>query len=175
MCVGLTADALIMALGTVFGEGSFLQGLSQIRYILHGILVPLLIPIAFYTYGITRTNAKRILWIVTGIIMVAGTIMGIMIQTKPELMAGVLRYTTAESTPAFAKTMDRILSFGGVIPLMIVGLAHLIRHKKPWLFLAGLSMFAFAALAPATHNMDLNFLLTMIGEALMVLFFYIGL
>jgi hypothetical protein len=34
-------------------------------------------------------------------------------------------------------------------------------------------MFAFSALGPATGNMDLIFFISMIGEVLMVLFFYL--
>lgn len=173
VCFGLTIDAAIMGLGVLLGEGALLQSVSQIRYILHGILVPLLIPIAFYAYGMKSVMAQRILWAVTGVIMACGIAMGVMTRTEPAALAGVLRYASSAETPAFARMMDRLLSFGGVIPLMVVGLAHLFRHRKGWLLLSGVSMFAFAALAPATHNMDLNFLLTMVGEALMVLFFWL--
>lgn len=37
--------------------------------------------------------------------------------------------------------------------------------------LSGLVMFVFSAIAPATGNMDLNFLTTMIREDFMVFFF----
>lgn len=97
--------------------------------------------------------------------------MGFMTKTEPVFFAGVLRYAQSDMTPAFAKVVNTILSFGGVIPLIVVGVAHLIKHKSPFLMLAGLSMFAFSALGPATGNMDLNFLITMIGEDIMVFFF----
>lgn len=174
--LGLALDGAIQALGVLFGEGSFLQGLSQVRYILHGILVPPLIPIAFYAYGIRSKTGKCILWAVTGVIIVAGIVMGCLVRTMPADVAGVLRYAEdKEATPAFAAMMERLLSFGGVIPLMVVGLAHLLRHKRVWLLLSGAAMFVFAALAPATHNMDLTFLLTMCGEALMAFFFLLEL
>lgn len=170
MCFGLAVDAVIMAAGVLLGEGPLLQGVSQLRYILHGVLVPLMIPIAFYAYGMQRKGAKLALWGVTGIIMLGGIVMGFISRTQPEFFAGVLRYAQSSETPAFARTMDRMLSIGGVIPLIVVGIAHLIRHKRVWLLLSGVVMFAAAAFAPATHNMDLNFLISMVGEALMVLF-----
>lgn len=171
VCFGLAVDAAIMAAGILIGEGIFLKSISQIRYLLHGILIPLLIPIAFYVYGVRSLVVKRLLWSVTGLIIIAGIAMGIMTKTEPILLAGVLRYAQSDLTPAFASTVNVILSFGGVLPLIIVGLAHLIRHRSPWLLISGAVMFAFSALAPATGNMDINFLTTMIGEDFMVFFF----
>ncbi len=173
--IGLAIDAAIIAAGTLIGEGAFLKSISQIRYMLHGTLVPLLIPISFYTYGIHQKITKKILWIVTACVIVCGIVMGILTVTEPVLFAGVLRYGQSALTPAFAKTVNLILSFGGVIPLILVGVIHFIKHKSPYLMLSGLVMFAFSAIAPATGNMDLNFLTTMIGEDLMVFFFGIEL
>lgn len=175
MSLGLAIDAVIIASGTLFGEGVFLQSVSQFRYLLHGLLVPLLILIAFYTYGIKGKMTKLALWILTGVVIVAGIAMGVLTVTEPVDFAGVLRYTRAAATPAFAKNVDVLLSFGGVIPLVLVGIFHLLKHKSPHLMLSGLFMFVFSAIAPATGNIDLNFLTTMFGEVLMVLFFAVEL
>lgn len=171
VCFGLAVDATIIAIGSLLGEGAILQGISQIRYILHGILVPLLIPIAFYVYGVNKKQSKLILWIVTGTVIAAGIAMGFMIKTEPAHIAGILRYADSAASPAFANIMERILSFGGVIPLIVIGIAHWVKHKSPFLALSGIAMFVFSALGPATGNMDLNFLITMIGEDFMVFFF----
>ena len=58
--IGLAFDAVIIAVGMLVGEGSFLEFISQVRYILHGMLVPLLLPIAFYTYGLKSRTTKII-------------------------------------------------------------------------------------------------------------------
>lgn len=171
VCFGLFIDAAIMGLGSIIGVGNFLHNLSQIRYILHGVLVPLLIPIAFYSYGIENKTAKIVLWSVTGAVILLGVVMGFMIKTEPVIEGGVLRYATSADSPRIAVIVENALSFGGVIPLLIIGLIHLIIHKSPFLFLSGLFMFAFSAIAPATGNMNLNFLTTMFGEDFMVLFF----
>lgn len=173
--VGLAIDAAIIAAGMLIGEGAFLKSISQIRYVLHGMLVPLLIPIAFYTYGIQRKITKQILWTITAGVIVCGIAMGILTVTEPVDFAGILRYGQAALTPVFARTVNLILSFGGVLPLIFVGVVHLAKHKSPYLMLSGLVMFVFSAIAPATGNMDLNFLTTMIGEDLMVFFFGIEL
>ena len=167
--VGLAIDAAIIAAGMLIGEGAFLKSISQIRYVLHGMLV------VFYTYGIQRKIAKQILWTITAGVIVCGIAMGILTVTEPVDFAGILRYGQAASTPAFARTVNLILSFGGVVPLIFVGVVHLAKHKSPYLMLSGLVMFVFSAIAPATGNMDLNFLMTMIGEDLMVFFFGIEL
>lgn len=169
--IGLAIDAVIIAIGMLIGEGTSLAIISQVRYILHGMLVPLLIPIAFYTYGLKQKTTKIIIWSITALIITAGIAMGILTVTEPVNFAGILRYGQAASTPAFARTVNVILSFGGVIPLILVGVVHLVKHRSPFLMLSGLFMFVFSAVAPATGNMDLNFLTTMIGEDFMVFFF----
>ena len=170
---GLAVDALIQAIGVILGEGTLLQSISQIRYILHGLLVPLMVPIAFYTLGMKKELTKKLVIFVTVVLMGLGIYMGMVTKTEPVFMAGVLRYASSKATPAFARTFDKVLSIGGVIPLIAVGLVHVIKNKSAFLLLSGVAMFGFAALAPATHNMDLNFVITMIGEVLMIIFFYV--
>jgi hypothetical protein len=64
-----------------------------------------------------------------------------------------------------------LLAFGTIIPVILAGIAVWIKQKTPLLLLAGVLMFAFAALGPATGNLDLNFLITMFGEVFLVGFF----
>jgi hypothetical protein len=88
-------------------------------------------------------------------------------------VAGIARYTSGEATPAWAGAVSGILSYGTVIPLILAGIAVWIRQKTPFLFLSGFLMFLFSALGPATGNFDLIFYISMYGEVLMVLFFYL--
>ena len=48
ICVGLTYDALILALGSVMTEGAALMALSRLRYVLHGGLIALIFLICGY-------------------------------------------------------------------------------------------------------------------------------
>ena len=61
---GLFYDALILSLGTVLQAGPALKALSQVRYISHGALIPLLLPISAYAIGFKKTG-KTITWILT--------------------------------------------------------------------------------------------------------------
>ena len=83
------------------------------------------------------------------------------------------RYASSEATPAWADAISRVLSFGTVIPMMIVGVIVWVKKKTPHLFLSGLLMFSFSALGPATGNSDLIFFISMFGEVCMVLFLYL--
>ena len=50
----------------------------------------------------------------------------------------------------------------------------LVSNIQPVLWvITGLLMFVFAALGPATGNMDLLFVISMFGELFMVLFYYL--
>ena len=167
---GLCYDALIQALGTSLGEGSALRFLSRFRFVFHGALIPLLFPICAYALDFKKPW-KIAVWVLTGIVIVLGIAEGFATQLVPEQMAGVLRMKSGEGTPAWAEGISMLLAFGTIIPVILAGIVVWIKQKTPLLFLAGLLMFAFAALGPATGNMDLNFLITMFGEVFLALFF----
>ena len=69
--------------------------------------------------------------------------------------------------------IESILSFGTILPLLAFGVAAVIRKKGPFVLLGGLMMFVFSALGPATGNTDFIFLISVIGEWLMVFFFWL--
>ena len=167
---GLFYDALIQALGTALGEGPSLFALSRFRFVFHGALIPLLFPICAEALGLKRPW-KIAAWVLTGIIMVLGIAEGFATDLTPERMAGILRCKSGEGTPGWARGVSSLLAFGTIIPVILAGVAVWIRQKTPLFLLAGLLMFAFAALGPATGNLDLNFLITMFGEVFLVLFF----
>jgi hypothetical protein len=167
---GLFYDALIQALGGALGEGSLLTWFSRFRFVFHGALIPLLFPIC--AYGLDFKKPWKIaVWGLTAIVIVLGVAEGFATDLVAEKMAGILRYKSGDGTPGWAKGVSYLLAFGTIIPVILAGIAAWIKQKTPLLLLAGVLMFAFAALGPATGNMDLNFLITMIGEVFLALFF----
>lgn len=170
--VGLFYDALILALGTVLREGPVLMGLSQVRFVSHGALIPLIFLICDYALDLKGIPMKAV-WIFTGILIVLGIAEGFAVQLELRTVAGICRYASGEGTPGWADAISGLLSYGTVVPLMIVGIVVWAKQKTPRLFLAGFLMFAFSALGPATGNFDLIFYISMYGEVLMVLFFYL--
>ena len=173
VCCGLFYDSLILSLGTVLKEGVLLEGLSQVRYISHGALIPLLLPICAYALGFGKTG-KTIVWVITGVLIALGIGSGITTQTVAESV-GTVRYACDKAaTPGWSYTVSSsVLAYGMVIPLVISGILVWVKQKTPALFLAGFLMFAFSALGPATGNFDLIFFISMFGELLMVLFFMV--
>ena len=137
---------------------STLSEISPIRFIAHGLLIPLLFPICAYALNF-RKLPMVLVWMFTVLV--------------PETIANVTRMKAGEGTPKWAEAISRVLSFGTVIPMMIVGVIVWIKEKTPHLFLSGLLMFVFSALGPATGNADLIFFISMFGELLMVLFLYL--
>ena len=170
---GLFYDALILSLGTVLPEGGLLMGLSQFRYISHGCLIPLLLPICAYALNMKKTG-KTIVWVITGVLIALGCGSGIVTSMVPENVA-LLRYACdASATPGWAYTVSTsVLAYGMVIPLVIAGIIVWVKQKTPALFLSGFLMFVFSALGPATGNIALIFFISMFGEVCMVLFFLI--
>ena len=168
--LGLFIDAFFIALGAPTGG---LPGiLSQLRFIAHGVLIPLIFPICGYGLRLGK-KAMKILWIFTAIVMAAGLAEGCATQLELKTIGDVIRHVSAAATPGWASGFSMAISYGTVVPLIIVGIVVWIKQKTPHLFLSGFLMFAFSALGPATGNFDHIFFITMIGEVLMVLFFWL--
>ena len=169
--VALWSGVLTIGLGSVLTPET-LAAVSPARFIAHGLLIPLLFPICGYALSLKKP-VMTVVWIVTALIMAAGVAQALATKLVPETIANVTRMKAGEDTPKWAETISMALSFGTVIPMMIVGIVVWIKEKTPHLFLSGLLMFAFSALGPATGNTDLIFFISMFGEILMVLFLYL--
>ena len=171
LTLGLILDAAIIGLGSLLTPEA-LQRLSPLRFIAHGLLIPLLLPICGYALNF-RKPLMFFVWSFTFGLMFAGVLQALKTELVAETIANVTRMKAGEGTPRWAETISRVLSFGTVIPMMIAGVIVWIKEKTPHLFLSGFLMFAFSALGPATGNTDLIFFISMFGEILMVLFLYL--
>lgn len=169
LTVGLFYDAMILALGSVLREGALLMGLSRLRYVLHGMLIPLIFALCAYALNAKDFWLKAV-WVLTGVLMILGIADGCVRTIGVETVAGITRYASV-SAPAWAEIVNSLLTFGTVIPLMIVGIVVWKKQKTPRLFLAGFLMFAFSGLGAAC--LELTFYISMYGEVLMALFFYL--
>lgn len=167
---GLFYDALILSLGTVLPGGPTLAGLSRMRYVAHGALIPLLFPICAYALNFNKTW-KTIVWVLTGVLIAAGIAEGFATALELREAAGLVRFASGDATPGWAKAVSGVLSYGAVVPLILAGIVVWIKQKSPLLFLAGFLMFAFSALGPATGSFDLIFYISMYGEVCMALCF----
>ena len=170
--VGLLYDAVILGTG-----GQILSPLlplfSRLRFVLHGLLLPLNLIICAYALPLYRRPLYAA-WIVTGIVMAAGMAAGCYREIGlAEEIGGIVRYVSVSPKDAWTERINTVLSFGTVIPLILTGIAVLIRQKSPSILLAGVLMFAFSALGPATGNADLIFLISMFGEFFLLLFLMI--
>ena len=166
--VGLVVDAFLIGIGKFLPNGP-IEGLSRVRFICHGALIPLIFPICGYGLRLKK-SVMKVLWIVTAVVIILGIAQAVAIGLDIKTMGDVIRHTST-GTPMWAEKISRILSYGTVIPLMIVGIIVWVKEKTPHLFLSGFLMFAFSALGPATGNFDLIFFISMIGELFMILFF----
>ncbi len=166
---GLLFDGAVILLGRWLPEG-LLRVLSMGRYLFHGLCMPLLLMITVYAMG-GKGKIVKAFWILAAALMAVGAAAGLLTKLNVVDFAGFVRCTGSDATPKWADRYLSVLSVAMVIPLLLGGIWLMVKKKGPCLFLSGLFMFAFSALGPATGNIDLIFLIGMIGEALMVLFF----
>ena len=168
ICVGLTYDALVLALGSFLTEGTALLALSRRRYVFHGGLIPLIFAICAYALNFKKVW-KIVAWVFTGVLIVLGIADGCIREIGVQTVAGVCRYASV-SAPAWAEIVNSLLTFGTVIPMMIAGVVVWIKQKTPHLFLSAFLMFLFSGLGAAC--LELMFYISMYGELLMALFLY---
>ena len=166
ICVGLTYDALILALGSFITEGAVLAALSRLRYVFHGGLIPLIFMICAYALDF-KGLWKKAAWLFTAVLMGLGIADGCIRTIGVTEVAGICRYASVYA-PAWAETVNSLLTFGTVIPMMIAGVFVWRKQKTPFLFLSAFLMFAFSGLGAAC--LELMFYISMYGELLMALF-----
>ena len=169
ICVGLTYDALILALGSFLTEGALLLALSRMRYVLHGGLIPLIFLICAYALNF-KGFWKTVAWVFTGILIALGIADGCVRTIGAVTVAGICRYASV-AAPAWAEIVNSLLTFGTVIPMMVAGIFVWVKQKTPFLFLSAFLMFAFSGLGAAC--LELMFYISMYGELLMALFLYL--
>ncbi|MBR0385609.1 MAG: hypothetical protein IJI05_03585 [Erysipelotrichaceae bacterium] len=178
LCIGLFYDSLILASGCFLEYGTLFHHLSQLRYILHCTLIPLLFPICAYTM---TDNKKiiRIVWFVSIVIMILGLAGGLMVVTEPRTVGAIRRYASSDLTGKFSNTLTSMLDTVPVFIMIGIGIYFWIKKKNPNMFFAGFFMLLFTLLGiflgrdpSGDRSMSLMFYISMFGEALMVFFLW---
>lgn len=177
LCIGLFYDSLILSLGAVLKYGLFFKLLSQLRYILHATMIPLLLPICCYTFG--KNKLIKAVWIITVIIMIAGLAAGICTDTEPRTVGAVSRYATSDMNPGWVDGIVQALDIVPVFLMMGLGIVIWKKKKNPNLFWAGFFMFLFTMLGiflgkdpGGDRTQSLMFFISMFGESLMVYYLW---
>ena len=168
---GLIYDGGIILLGFLMSD-SVLIFFNRLRFILHGILVPLLI--LFSGYAINATGIYFYIHLgILIILSIIGMIAGII--TKLKIVEDVIlkRCTFDEEMTSFIMISFNVMNIGSVLYMIVIGVLLLIRRKQYFFFLAGLFMLIFSAIGPAIGKPELNYLLSMYGEVLMIIFLYL--
>ena len=169
ICIGLTYDALALAMGSFMTEGGLLLAISRLRYVFHGGLIPLIFAICAYGLDFKGFWIKAA-WVFTAVLIALGIADGCIRVIGPAEVAGICRYVSI-SAPAWAEIVNSLLTFGTVIPMMIAGIVVWVKQKTPHLFLSAFLMFVFSGLGAAC--LELMFYISMYGELLMAAFLYL--
>ncbi len=178
LCLGLFYDSLILASGAFLPYGPLLKTLSQFRYILHCVLIPLLFPICAYSFK-AKPKFVKIVWIITVLIMVVGLYAGISVVTEERTVGAIRRYAQSDLTPKFADTVIQMLDIVPVFFMIGIGIVLWIRRKNPNMFFSGFFMLLFTLIGiflgkdpGGDKSQSLMFYISMYGESLMVYFLY---
>ncbi len=174
--LGLCFDAIILSAGAKIMLPVLII-LSRARYILHGLLIPINLAICAHAAPFYK-RARQVTWVLTVILMAAGAASGVFRELdKVVLNEGfyneIVRYVSVSPKDSWPELVNRALSYGTVVPLILTGIYITFKHKTPTILLAGLFMLGFSLVGPLTGNTDLIFLISMFGEVFMLLFYVI--
>ncbi len=146
--VGLLYDNAVIGYGIYMGESELLLNMNKLRFLIHGVLTPLLILAALNQakrFGI-ETAGKRwmqILFIVVALIFIGlGLAEFSNIHMEPVYFSGTLRYVDTNSTPPIPSIVTIVIT-------AVLGIVIWRKAKWPWLFAAAAVMFVGSAIPPS--------------------------
>lgn len=145
---GLIYDNITISAGSLLGEGELLKALNMMRFLLHNLLSPLLVLIAFEleyqtrAVGDSHAGIRSAVWALASGLILFGTVTKFFgLQLSPETYAGTLRYRAVNSGSGFP-----ILEIGIVLLVALVGISLWQNIQCPWLFAGSLVMLVGGAL-----------------------------
>ncbi|MBD3404704.1 MAG: hypothetical protein GF411_01055 [Candidatus Lokiarchaeota archaeon] len=150
--VGLLYDTLVLSIGSLLGVSDLLYNLNWGRYLVHAVLTPLFIMVAYEQslrfdinwFSVSKKTLQIVFWIIViAFIVIAMFTHVIGVSLIPETFDGVLRYVI-DPTGGRSPPIAAILT---IIVIMIIGLVIMLRTspKWIWLFLGALVMFIGSA------------------------------
>ena len=132
-CLGFIYDGLIMLIGKKLSDNA-LKSTNVIRYVLHGILVPILI--AFTGYALQfRRDKLYTNWVITIVCIILG--LAAAFATKMEIeeeFGNLKRCGIHNDTPGWVNPIDTIMNIGSVIYMIIAGIILLIVKREFFFF-----------------------------------------
>ncbi len=177
LCIGLFYDALILSLGALLKYGPVFKMLSQLRYVLHCTMIPLLFPICCYTFE--SPKLVKPVWGVTIAVMILGLAAGICTKIEPRTVGAVARYAVSDTNPAWVDGIQQVLDIFPVFLMIGLGLVIWKKKKNANLCLAGAFMLLFTMLGiflgkdpGGDKTQSLMFYISMFGESLMVYYLW---
>ncbi|MEL6581501.1 MAG: hypothetical protein AAFQ14_17310 [Cyanobacteria bacterium J06621_12] len=135
LLLGISYDNLLLATGRLIGAGELLKSLSQVRFLVHHLVVPFLIVVGVelaHRLGAAWANkfTRSLAWILSislGIIDIFKRYIGA--QLEPIYFAGVLRYTAS-----FSGGLP-IITIAVTLFVLIIGIGIWLRSGKVWYWL----------------------------------------
>lgn len=150
LMVWLLFDPLVLAVGNLLGEGSTLQTLTSLRYLLRALAMPFLLVVAF-----DQAKRARVKWmddplmmLGLGVVILGLIVLGLMngysgFSFEPVEIEGIKQYQP--DTPLGLPLAS--LATMGLITLFGVGI--FLKTRAPWLLLGGVLMVV-GLLVPVT-------------------------
>ncbi|MFD3326656.1 hypothetical protein [Streptomyces sp. NPDC058701] len=152
----LAYDSAVIAAGRVLGEGDVLEVLSVGRFVVHAFGTPLVLPCAALAlrWGRRELAAAWAGAVILTALGVAMTLPGLELESRR--WADTLRY--ADATPGGFP----LAAVSAIVLLFLMGLVAWLRHRRPWIAVGALAVFAASAAAFAAPPLG------NLGEALML-------
>ena len=112
-------------------------------------------------------------WCITVPLMLLGAVAGIFRELDAVTLSEIIRFVSISPKESWMERVNVLLTYGMMLPIFLTGIRTLVHDKSPSILLGGILMFVFSVLGPATGNADLIFLISMVGELCLLLFYVI--
>ena len=145
---------------------------NKLRFIFHGLIVPILI--LFSAYALHLEECFFYCNIITNIIIsIYGIIIGYICKLEIVENHVLKRCTFSSNEHKFVIISFILMNIGCVIYMIIAGIILLVKQREYYFFLSGLFRLIFSAIGPILGKSDLDYLISMYGEVLMIVFLYL--
>lgn len=177
VCVGLFYDTFITGVGYKIQDFSAYYIIGMMRHVFHALLTPLILVYVFIVFRRYSMFRNKIFVIGIGIIVCVISIWAIIaIFTSPVNLinyGGVIRHSIdKENAHILSSFILKGLSYGTLIPMGVGAYITIKKQHDFHLLIATISMLIFTFVG-VVFDPSLIFLTSFVGEALLVLFFFL--
>ncbi|MEI7556298.1 hypothetical protein [Candidatus Chlorohelix sp.] len=143
-----TFENIAFGIGLFNDPGALLEILHRIRYLMHSLLLPTFVIVAFelaYRNGAKLKKLTPYVYRSTLLISLVWSAIDLFVPIEPTIVGQLVRYTASDNAPIWMVATGPVVLAFIVLSLIASGAYLWRRQNPPWLFLSATVMFVVSA------------------------------